>query len=45
VNQLDLINESFGELALSGTALFDPLSEPDPALGGFGRIELLDEGA
>lgn len=45
VSQLDLINESFGELALSGTALFDPLSEPDPALGGFGRIELLGEGA
>ncbi|MEO1902608.1 MAG: hypothetical protein ABGX87_12700 [Alcanivorax sp.] len=43
VNQLDLINESFGELALSGTALFDPMSEPDPALGGFGRFELLGE--
>jgi len=43
VSQMDLINSSFGELALTGTALFDPLSEPDDALGGFGRIELLGE--
>src|SRR5690606_38148149 len=41
ISQLDLINESFGEIALSGTCLFDPMSEPDPALGGFGRLELL----
>ncbi|MCO1336804.1 hypothetical protein MO867_20975, partial [Microbulbifer sp. OS29] len=41
VSQLDLINSSFGELALTGTALFDALSDPDEALGGFGRIELL----
>lgn len=43
VSQLDLINESFGEIALSGTALADPLSEPDPQLGPFGRFELLGE--
>lgn len=43
VSQLDLINDSFGEIALSGTALADPLSEPDPTLGPFGRIELLGE--
>ncbi len=41
VSQFDLINSSFGELALTGTALFDALSEPDDALGGFGRLELL----
>lgn len=45
VSQLDLINSGFGELALTGTALFDALSEPDDALGGFGRIELLGEGS
>lgn len=41
VSQFDLINSTFGELALTGSVLFDSLSEPDAALGGFGRIELM----
>ncbi|WP_420598639.1 hypothetical protein [Neptuniibacter sp.] len=42
VGQLDLINGTFGELQLSGTALLDTTAELDAALGGYGRIELLD---
>lgn len=42
VTTLDLINSSFGELALTGTALLDETAMQDPALGGFGRIELLE---
>lgn len=41
VSQLDLINSNFGEIALTGTALFDDQSAADAALGGFGRLELL----
>lgn len=41
VSQLDLITDSFGSLALSGTALLDTTNALDPALGGYGRIELL----
>lgn len=41
VGQLDLINDSFGQLALTGTLLLDSDAELDAALGGYGRIELL----
>lgn len=37
---IPLINESFGELSLTGAALFDSDAALDPALGGFGRFEL-----
>lgn len=41
VNTLDLINETFGQIELSGTAVLDANNEPSAELGGFGRIELL----
>lgn len=40
---LALINPEFGELPLSGTAMFDVETADDPLLGGFGRIELPTE--
>ncbi|MGE4459102.1 MAG: hypothetical protein AB7D31_07540 [Stenotrophomonas sp.] len=40
---LALINPEFGELPLSGTAMFDVETADDPLLGGFGRIELPSE--
>lgn len=40
---LGLINPSFGEISLTGTALFDSEGALDPALGGFGRIEIPTE--
>lgn len=40
---LSFINEEFGELSLSGTALFDPTLASDPTLGGFGRLEVPTE--
>jgi hypothetical protein len=43
VSQVDLINESFGDIKLSGTALLDTAAALDPALGGYGRMELLSE--
>lgn len=43
IGQLDLINNTFAELALTGTALIDVNNQADPALGLYGRIELLDE--
>ena len=43
VANLSLINESFGELPLSGTVLFDAETALDPNLGGFGRIEIPQE--
>lgn len=42
VSQLDLINSSFGEISLTGTCLFESTAAMDEALGGFGRIELLE---
>ena len=42
VSQLDLINSSFGEISLTGTCLFESGAAMDEALGGFGRIELLE---
>ncbi|MBL4838377.1 MAG: hypothetical protein JKY34_12455 [Kordiimonadaceae bacterium] len=42
-SQLDLINDSFGDLKLSGTALLDTTAVLDAALGGYGRMELLSE--
>lgn len=41
VGQLDLINDTFAEISLSGTALLDTTAAEDAALGGYGRIELL----
>lgn len=41
VNTLDLINDQFGEIQLTGTAILDTNNEPSAELGGFGRIELL----
>lgn len=43
VEGLGFINEGFGELSLSGTALFDPVMASDPLLGGFGRLEIPTE--
>lgn len=40
---LGLINESFGEISLTGTALFDSEGALDPTLGGFGRLEIPTE--
>ena len=40
--QLDLINEAYGSLPVSGSVLFDPVAAIDPALGGFGRIRSVD---
>lgn len=45
IEQLDLINDSFGELQLTGTALLDSSADIDPTLGGYGRIELLEASA
>ncbi|AFJ02010.1 hypothetical protein Q7C_841 [Methylophaga frappieri] len=42
VNTLDLINDQFGEIQLTGTAILDTNNEPSADLGGFGRIELLE---
>ncbi|QDH70845.1 phage tail tube protein [Marilutibacter alkalisoli] len=42
VENLGMINEEFGELPLSGTALFDSDNATDPTLGGFGRFEIPD---
>lgn len=43
ISQLGLINESFGELPLSGTVLYDVEAAADPTLGGFGRLEVPTE--
>ena len=43
ISNLGLINPEFGELPLSGTALFDSTTALDATLGGFGRIELSTE--
>ena len=40
---LAFINEEFGELSLSGTALFDPTAAADPLLGGFGKLRIPTE--
>lgn len=45
VGQLDLINDTFAEMSLSGTAMLDTTAAEDEALGGYGRIELLLEAA
>lgn len=39
VAQLDLINDSFGELPLTAAVLFDGEAAGDSTLGGFGRFE------
>lgn len=43
VEGLAFINEEFGELSLSGTALFDSAMAADATLGGFGRLEIPTE--
>lgn len=43
IASLPLINSSFGEISLTGTALFDSDGALDPTLGGFGRIEIPQE--
>lgn len=39
-SELPLINDSFGQLELTGTVLFDSDAAMDDALGGFGKIEV-----
>ncbi len=41
-SNLPLINDSFGQLELSGAVLFDSESAADAALGGFGKIQVID---
>lgn len=41
-SSIPAINESFGELPLEGSVLFDSLSAADPLLGGFGKLELVN---
>lgn len=38
VGQLDLINEDYGNLPMTGAVLYDALNALDANLGGFGRI-------
>lgn len=42
VSSLPLINESFGQLELSGAVLYDDDAANDALLGGFGKIEVVD---
>jgi hypothetical protein len=42
-SELDLINDSFGELALVGAVLYDGDAAADATLGGFGRFEVPTE--
>ena len=43
IGQLDFVSDSFGQLQMTGTVLYDALSAADPLLGGFGKIGLPDE--
>lgn len=43
VGQLDFISDTFGQLQLTGTVLYDALNAADPLLGGFGKIGLPSE--
>ena len=38
-SSVPMINESFGQLELSGAALYDDEASQDAELGGFGKIE------
>lgn len=40
LSTLPLINESFGQIELSGAVMFDSEAAADATLGGFGKIEL-----
>jgi hypothetical protein len=42
VGQLALINDTFGDLQLTGTLLLDSTAELDETLGPYGKLELLD---
>ena len=42
LSNLGLIDESLGEITLSGKCLVDTVNQLDPDLGGYGRIEQLD---
>lgn len=39
ISQLDMISDSLGELAMSGSVLYDDVNAANANLGGFGRIE------
>jgi hypothetical protein len=41
-SQVDLINEAYGSLPVTGGVLYDPLNDNDEELGGFGRIWTVD---
>lgn len=41
-SQLDLINEAYGSLPVTGGVLYDPLNDNEEELGGFGRIWSVD---
>lgn len=43
VGQLDFISNTFGQLQMTGTVLYDPLSAADATLGGFGKLGLPSE--
>lgn len=43
VGQLDFLSDTFGQLQLTGTVLYDLLSAADPLLGGFGKLSLPSE--
>lgn len=40
ISELPLLNDTFGEIALEGTALYDAEASLDAALGGFGFMDL-----
>lgn len=42
LSNLGLIDESLGEITLTGKCLLDTVYQKDPELGGYGKIELLD---
>lgn len=42
LSNLGLIDESLGEITLSGKCLVDTVNQLDPDLGGYGKIEQLD---
>lgn len=42
ISELALLNDTFGEITLEGTALYDAEAALDPAFGGFGFMDLED---
>lgn len=41
-SEIAWINESFGEMALTGAALLDPYRQGDPQYGGYARVKYID---